>query len=59
MNVNKEGDFFMLTWWLATLSLVGFLVVSILLVLYALKVAVNTEDSYRVDPLPSEDEIKK
>lgn len=49
----------MLTWWLATLSLVGFLVVSILLVLYALKGAVNTEDSYRVDPLPSDDELKK
>lgn len=49
----------MLTWWLATLSLVGFLVVSILLVLYALKGAVNTEDSYRVDPFPSDDELKK
>ncbi len=48
----------MLTWWLGTLSLFGFLIVSILLVLYALKSAVNSEDSSRVDPLPFEDEAK-
>ncbi|WP_175638100.1 hypothetical protein [Metabacillus schmidteae] len=49
----------MLTWWLGTLSICGFLVVSIALVLFALKSAVNTEDSYRVDPLPSDEEIEK
>ncbi|MCM3165043.1 hypothetical protein [Metabacillus litoralis] len=48
----------MLNWWLATISLCGFLITSIILVLYGLKAAVNSEDSYRVDPLPTEDSTK-
>ncbi|MFD2216631.1 hypothetical protein [Metabacillus endolithicus] len=48
----------MLNWWLATISLCGFLVISIILVLYGLKAAINAEDSYRVDPLPTEDHSK-
>ncbi|WP_156932025.1 hypothetical protein [Bacillus sp. J37] len=49
----------MLSWWLGTLSICGFLIVAIVLVLYALKGAVNAEDSNRIDPLPSDDEIEK
>ncbi len=49
----------MLTWWLGTLSICGLLIVSIVLVLFALTNAVNTEDSYRVDPLPTDDDIEK
>lgn len=46
----------MLNWWLTTFSLVGFLVIAIGLVLYTLKSSVNTDDSYRVDPVPNEDD---
>jgi hypothetical protein len=46
----------MLNWWLTTLSLVGFLVILIGLVLFALKRAVNTEDPHRIDPIPIEND---
>ncbi|WP_158515112.1 hypothetical protein [Bacillus weihaiensis] len=46
----------MLNWWLATLSLFGFLAVSIALVLFALKESIHSEDSYRIDPLPNQDD---
>jgi hypothetical protein len=49
----------MINWWLTTLSLVGFLVIAIILFLYALKSSVNMEDSYRVDPLPNDEDVKK
>jgi hypothetical protein len=49
----------MLNWWLATISLGGFLVISIGLVLYTLKSSVNSDDAYRVDPLPNEDTESK
>jgi hypothetical protein len=49
----------MLNWWLATISLGGFLVISIGLVLYTLKSSVNSDDAYRVDPLPNEDSENK
>ncbi|WP_158638636.1 hypothetical protein [Metabacillus litoralis] len=48
----------MLNLWLVTISLGGFLVVSIGLVLFALQGAVNSEDSYRVDPIPTDDDVE-
>ncbi|MBO1512956.1 hypothetical protein [Metabacillus bambusae] len=49
----------MLNWWLATISLGGFLVISIGLVLYTLKSSVCSDDAYRVDPLPNDDTESK
>jgi uncharacterized membrane protein len=49
----------MLNWWLATISLVGFLVILIGLVLYTLKSSVNIGDSYRIDPVPNDNDSEK
>ncbi|MGM7724060.1 hypothetical protein [uncultured Metabacillus sp.] len=49
----------MLDWWLATISLVGLLIISIGLFLHTLKTAVNAEDAYRIDPLPDENRENK
>lgn len=49
----------MLNLWLTTISLFGLLVISILLFLYAMKISVNTEDAYRVDPLPTPDDSEE
>jgi hypothetical protein len=49
----------MINWWLTTISLGGFLIISIGLFLYALKSSVNTEDSYRIDPIPKDENVQK
>ncbi|WP_156178210.1 hypothetical protein [Bacillus sp. SA1-12] len=49
----------MLDWWLATISLVGLLLISIGLFLYTLKNAVNADDAYRIDPSPNENRDDK
>ncbi|QGQ44236.1 hypothetical protein [Metabacillus sediminilitoris] len=49
----------MINWWLTTISLGGFLIISISLFLYALKSSVNTEESYRIDPLPNDENESK
>jgi uncharacterized membrane protein len=45
----------LVNWWLTTISLVGFLMILIGLVLFALKNAVNTEDAYRIDNVPNDE----
>lgn len=48
----------MVNWWLTTISLVGFLVIAIGLVLYTLKSSVKSDDAYRVDPIPTGDDTE-
>lgn len=49
----------MVNWWLATISLVGFLGISIGLVLYTMKISIQSDDSLRIDPLPENTIDKK
>lgn len=49
----------MLNWWLATMSIVGFLFISIGLVIYTMKISIKTEDSIRIDPVPEDTVDKK
>lgn len=49
----------MLTWWLTTFVLFSFLLAMIVFVYFTIKGAVNTEDAYRIDPLPDDEQEKK
>ncbi|QOR67019.1 hypothetical protein IM538_02250 [Cytobacillus suaedae] len=45
--------------WLTTLGLVFFLMITVLFLLYTLKGALNSRDSYYVDPLPKDQDPPK
>lgn len=46
----------MAAWWLITIILFLLLIVCIVFVIYALKSAINTEDSSLIDPMPRTDD---
>ncbi|MDQ0226497.1 hypothetical protein [Metabacillus niabensis] len=49
----------MIKMWLFILCLIGLLFISILLVLMLLKIALKTEDTSRIDPIPNDDDYEK
>ncbi|MGG3797594.1 hypothetical protein [Metabacillus fastidiosus] len=49
----------MISLWLATMVIFGFLLITIIFIYYGLKSVLNSKDSHKIDPIPENIDHKK